>query len=82
MYYYYGVFTVFAVVLYMAAVDKNVLDFIDLSIKYIGVQFKRAWWIMIFHPSNPISRWNYDRKINKMVKDLEKEMGQLTSEEK
>jgi len=72
MLYYYAIFTVFAIVAYMIVVDKNVAIYINLMIRYAGVQIKRAWWIARFHPNNPFSklmmRWN----VWKMTRELEK----------
>lgn len=72
--YYYLVFTFFAVVAYLMVMDRNVVTFIDLTFRYAGVQIKRAWWIVRFHPINPIPRWTLNRRIEKMTKQLEKDL--------
>lgn len=74
MLYYYALFTVFAVLAYMIIVDKNVAIFIELMIKFAWVQIKRAWWIVRFHPANPIPRWTLNWRVNRMVRKLEKEL--------
>jgi hypothetical protein len=75
MTYYYILFAFFAVVIYMMVVDENVGIAIDLLFKYFVVQCKRLWWMARFHPRNPISKWVYERRLNKMISDLQKELG-------
>lgn len=72
--YYYAIFAVFAIVAYMIIVDKNVAIFIDLMIRYAGVQLKRFWWIIRFHPDNKISIWLMNRRIERMTKKLRQEL--------
>jgi len=56
----------------MIVVDKNVGIFIDLMIRYAWVQVKRAWWIVRFHPINPIPRWTLKWRVERMTRELEK----------
>lgn len=72
--YYYVIFAVFAIIAYMMVVDKNVATFIDLMVRYAGVQLKRAWWIVRFHPANPIPRWTLNWRIERMTRQLEKRL--------
>jgi hypothetical protein len=72
--YYYAIFAVFAIIVYMITVDKNVAVFIDLMIRYAWVQLKRAWWIVRFHPINPIPRWTLNWRIERMTRQLEKRL--------
>lgn len=72
--YYYAIFTVFSIIVYMIVMDKNVAIFIDLMIKYIGVQFQRFFWLIRFHPANPIARWSFNRRVEKMTRELEKSL--------
>lgn len=72
--YYYLIFAIFAVIGYMMIVDRNVVTFIDLMFRFTGIQLKRAWWIVRFHPINPIPRWTLERRIEKMTRELEKEL--------
>jgi hypothetical protein len=72
--YYYVIFAVFAIISYMMVVDKNVVMFIDLAFQYSIVQLKRAWWIIRFHPSNPIPRWTLNWRIERMTRQLEKDL--------
>jgi hypothetical protein len=72
--YYYLVFVFFSVIAYMMVVDRNVVAFIDLAFRFAGIQLKRAWWIIRFHPINPIPRWTLKWKIERMTKQLEKDL--------
>jgi hypothetical protein len=72
--YYYGLFFVFGVLAYLIIVDKNVGIFIDLMIRYAWVQVKRAWWIVRFHPINPIPRWTLKWRVERMTRQLEKDL--------
>lgn len=74
MLYYYAIFTVFAILCYMIVVDKNVAVFIELMVRYAGVQLKRAWWIVRFHPINPIPRWTLKWRVEQMTRKLEKDL--------
>jgi hypothetical protein len=66
-------FIVFAVVAYMIIVDKNVGDYLILLLKIIKVNIERFYWMIRFHPKNPITnlimKWKYD----KLAKELQKE---------
>jgi hypothetical protein len=72
--YYYSIFAFFAILAYVMVVDRNVVTFIDLTIRYIGVQLKRAWWMIRFHPINPIPRWTLNWRIERMTRQLEKDL--------
>ena len=74
MTYYYLIFAVFAIIAYMMVVDRNVVTFIDLMFRFAGVQLKRAWFIVKFHPANPITRWIFERRIERMTRQLEKDI--------
>lgn len=58
----------------MIVVDKNVGIFIDLMIRFAWVQVKRAWWIVRFHPINPIPRWTLKWRVERMTRELEKKL--------
>jgi hypothetical protein len=74
MLYYYAIFTVFAIIAYMIVVDKNVAIFIELMARFAVVQVKRAWWIVRFHPANPIPRWTLNWRVERMTRELEKNL--------
>lgn len=65
---------IFGVVGYMMIIDKNVADYLTLVFKMSKLNFERLFWMIRFHPKNPITnlikRWEYD----KIAKELEKEL--------
>lgn len=69
-------FIIFAILAYMIVVDKNVGDYLILLLKIVKVNIERFYWIVRFHPQNPITnlimKWKYD----KMARDLEKEFAE------
>jgi hypothetical protein len=64
---------IFAILSYLIISDKNVADYITLIFKMTRLNFERAYWIIKFHPKNPITnlikRWECDR----IAKELQKE---------
>ena len=73
---YYLYFIPFAIIFYMMLVDKNVAEYILLIFKIIQVNFERTLWMIRFHPfwiRNPIGKWWYARKYEKMIRELTKE---------
>ena len=72
--YYYIILTIVAVVSYMMVVDKNIITYIELIFQFAVVQLKRAWFIVKFHPANPITRWIFERRIERMTRELEEEL--------
>lgn len=72
--YYYVLFIIFSVIAYMIVVDNNVSVYITLIFKILKVNTQRLFWMIRFHPRNPITnlikRWEYDR----LAKELQREM--------
>lgn len=58
----------------MMIVDSNVAAYIDLQVKMLGLNIRRFYWLVKFHPRNPIS--NLMRKIEyaKILRDIEKDI--------
>lgn len=58
----------------MIVLDENVAIYVTLIFKIIRINLERIWWMIRFHPKNPITnlmmKWKYDR----LAKDLEKEL--------
>jgi hypothetical protein len=65
---------IFAVVAYMIIVDKNVGDYLILLIKMIRINIERFYWMIRFHPRNPITNLIMKWKYEQIAKDLEKEL--------
>ena len=72
--YYYFILTFVAVVSYMMIVDRNIITYIELMFRFAWVQLKRAWWIIRFHPINPIPRWTLNWRVERMTRQLEKDL--------
>lgn len=70
---YYFWILIFAIVTYIIIVDKNVLLWIELTLKLISIQTQRFFWIIRFHPKNPVTNLIKRYEYNKIAKELEKE---------
>jgi hypothetical protein len=57
----------------MIVLDPNVGEFITLASKVVKVNAERIWWMIRFHPQNPVTnlikKWEYD----KIARELEQE---------
>jgi histidinol-phosphate/aromatic aminotransferase/cobyric acid decarboxylase-like protein len=69
--YYYSLFTVFGIVAFMIVVDKNVGEYLLLSIKMLKINIERLKWMAIYHPNNPITTWWMNRKLKKFIKEMQ-----------
>lgn len=67
--YYYGLLTVFAIVVVMIAIDPNVGVFIDLQLKNLVVQVKRLWYLMTIGAQVKYNNWKLMREISKIRKE-------------
>lgn len=79
MIYYYTLFTAFAIIIYMIAVDPNVGTYIVLLLKSAKMNVERMFWMIRFHPaifSSPIGRWWMMRKYMRTVRKLSQELSQ------
>lgn len=71
--YYYFLFLVFTIISAAIVIDANVGEFINLWIKVLNVKAQRIYWLIRFHPKNPITNIIMRFKYNKIARDLEKE---------
>lgn len=67
-------FVLFGVLVYMMAVDKNVSDAINLIFKLIVTKITAIFWLIRFHPQNPITNLIMKFKYEKIAADLRKEL--------
>jgi len=67
------IFIIFAVILYMMAVDSNVSVYIVLQTKLLKINLSRFIWMLVNHPNNFITTWVNNRKYDKIAKDFLKE---------
>jgi hypothetical protein len=63
-----------AIIAYIIIVDKNVGDYITLIFKLMRVNIERFFWMIRFHPRNPITNFLKEREYAKLAKELEKEL--------
>ena len=71
---YYSSLAIFGIIAYILIVDKNVSDAIVLVFKMIPIQAQRLFWMIRFHPRNPITNFLMERKYEKMALELQKEL--------
>lgn len=64
---------IFGIIAYMMWVDENVVTFINLIFKWIGVKIEGLFWMIRFHPKNPIINFIKRREYDKIAKELMKE---------
>jgi hypothetical protein len=68
----------FAILAYLIITDKNVADYLTLVFKISRLNIERMFWMIRFHPKNPITnlmmRWKYD----KIARELQEEMERST----
>jgi hypothetical protein len=76
--YYYFLFLIFSIIAVMIVLDNNVAVYITLIFKIIKVNTERVFWMIKFHPRNPITnlmmRWKYDKMAKDLIKEYETEV--------
>lgn len=69
-----SILILFVILIYIIAVDKNVEDYLILTLKLWRINIERFLWIIRFHPRNPVTNFLKEREYAKIAKDLEKEL--------
>lgn len=59
---------------YILITDKNVEDYLILIFKLMKINTERLFWMIKFHPRNPITNFLKEREYAKLAKELEKEL--------
>ena len=72
--YYYIIFAVFAVIAYMMIVDQNVVRYIDVMFQLLVVNIKKWYYIAVYHPGNKFTTWTMNYRIDRMTRQLQKEL--------
>ena len=72
--YYLSLFFVFCVLVYAILVDKNVGEYIILSLQLIKITFTRYVMLIKLHPKNPVTNYMARLKYNKIAKELHEEL--------
>jgi hypothetical protein len=66
----------FAILAYLILTDKNVADYLTLVFKITRLNIERMFWMIRFHPKNPITnlmmRWKYDRIARELQEEMER----------
>jgi hypothetical protein len=65
----------FAIISYLIITDRNVADYLTLVFKMTRLNIERMFWMIRFHPKNPITnlmmRWKYDRIARELQEEME-----------
>ena len=69
---YYVWFLIFALILYLITVDKNVAQYYILLTKIAELWYRRAKWWILYNPQNPIIKYMIWRRSFKMAEKLQK----------
>jgi hypothetical protein len=76
-FYYFSLFAIFAVVIYMMAVDPNVSKFIILLMKMGRLNISRIIFWLKFYPrlrfDTALLKWKSRQVIKKQLKDLDRQ---------
>lgn len=73
--YYYTLYTLFAVLVVLIALDQNVARAIILVLKIIKSKCSNAYLYVWLHPKNPIFKYLSWRRSWKLAQELQKEFG-------
>lgn len=71
---YYSSLAIFGIIAYVLIVDRNVSDAIVLVFRMIPIKVQRLFWMIRFHPRNPITNFLMERKYEKLALELQKEL--------
>jgi hypothetical protein len=72
---YTAILTLSIIICYIILTDKNVEDYLILIFKIIKINTKRMFWMIRFHPRNPITnlmmKWKYERLARELQAEME-----------
>ena len=71
---YTAILTLSIIICYIILTDKNVEDYLILIFKIIKINIKRMFWMIRFHPRNPITNLIMKWKYEKLARELQVEM--------
>ena len=69
---YYVWFLIFALILYLITVDKNVAQYYILITKIAELWYRRAKWWILYNPQNPIIKYMIWRRSYKLAQQIQK----------
>lgn len=64
----------FGILAYIMVVDENVVIYLTLVFKIIGVNIERFYWMIKYHPNNFITTWIQNRKYDEIARKLHEEL--------
>jgi hypothetical protein len=67
---------VLGIIAYIMILDENVGVYLTLIFKIIGINIKRFYWMIQYHPNNFITTWIQNRKYDQIAKELQQEFEQ------
>ena len=65
--------TLGACIVYVVAQDANVFDWLVLQSKRFGIEIKRLWFRIRYHPDSPWVRFEIKRNADKIAREILKE---------
>jgi hypothetical protein len=65
---------IFAIIAYLIITDRNVADYLTLVFKMMRLNIERMFWMIRFHPKNPITNLMMRLKYDRIARELEKEL--------
>jgi len=80
--YYNTLISLLIVIIFVIMIDRNVADYIIILFKLLKINFQRTLWMINFHPQNPITNLIKRFEYNKIAKDLQKELNNVSIQNK
>ena len=67
------VFTIAGIIVYLMIVDEVFANFFYISLNLLLVNIKRCYYIILFHPKNPLSNWWFEYRMREHFKNDDNE---------
>ena len=67
----YTFMTAVTFLIVLCYLDQNVSDWIILQTKVAIMRLQMAWMMVWLHPKNPVYTWQYNRRINKFIREYQ-----------
>jgi hypothetical protein len=80
--YYNTLISLLIVIIFVIMIDRNVADYIIILFKLLKINFQRMIWMIRYHPQNPITNLIKRFEYNKIAKDLQKELNNVSIQNK
>ncbi len=77
---------IFGILAYLIWVDENIAVYLTLIFKVIKINTERMFWMIRFHPKNPITnlmmKWKYERLARELQAEMERKATELNNNSK